>query len=82
MSTGIVETDDMMVVTCRVPWTDLARLSLSVVDHTVSVAGPGGFRHKLELPPESDMERLGVQLYKGILELRAPRVDVPLPPMS
>ena len=81
MSTALVETGDMMVVTCRVPCSNLERLSLSVVDHTVSVAGPGGFRHKLELPPESDMERLGVQLYKGILELRAPRLEVLLPPM-
>jgi HSP20 family molecular chaperone IbpA len=78
VNTALVETGDMMVVTCHVPCTDLDRLSLSVVDHTVNVAGPGGFRHQLELPPESDMERLGVQLYKGILELRAPRVDVPL----
>jgi HSP20 family molecular chaperone IbpA len=75
MKTAFVETGDMMVVTCHVPCTDLDRLSLSVADHTVSVAGPGGFRHELELPPESDMERLGVQLYKGILELRAPRID-------
>ncbi len=78
MSSALIETGDMMVVTCHVPCTDLDRLSLTVVDHTVSVAGPGGFRHKLELPPESDMERLGVQLYKGILELRAPRADVSL----
>jgi HSP20 family molecular chaperone IbpA len=75
--TALDETGDMMVVTCRVPCSDLDRLSLAVVDHTVSVAGPGGFRHRLELPPESDMERLGVQLYKGILELRAPRIGVP-----
>ncbi len=75
MSTALVETDDMMVLTCRVPCTNLDRLSLAVVDHTVSVVGPGGFRHELELPPEADMARLSVELYKGILELRAPRVD-------
>ena len=58
MSTALVETDDMMVLTCRVPCTNLDRL-----------------RHELELPPEADMARLSVELYKGILELRAPRVD-------
>ena len=78
MTSALVETDDMMVVTCRVPCTSLDRLSLSVTDHTVSVEGPGGFRHRLELPPESDMERLGVQIFKEILELRAPRA---LPPV-
>jgi HSP20 family molecular chaperone IbpA len=74
VSSALVETGDMMVVTCHVPCTNLERLSLSVVDHTVRVEGPGGFRHELELPPESDMERMGVQLYRGILELRAPRL--------
>ena len=75
MNTSFVETGDMMVVTCHVPCVDLDRLSLSVEGHTVSVTGPGDFRHELELPPESDMERLGVEVFKGILELRAPRVD-------
>lgn len=75
MNTSFIETGDMMVVTCHVPCSDLDRLSLSVENHTVSIVGPDGFRHELELPPESDMERLGVELFKGILELRAPRVD-------
>lgn len=74
MSSALIETSDMMVVTCHVPCNDLERLSLHVVDHTVSVEGPAGFRHELELPGESDMRRLSVQLYKGILELRAPRL--------
>jgi hypothetical protein len=74
MSSALNETGDMMVITCRVPCMNLERLSLAVVDHTVSVAGPGGFRHKLGLPPEADMTRLGVELYKDILELRAPRI--------
>jgi len=72
MTSATHETGDMMVITCRVPSPDLERLSLEVVDHTVSVAGPGGFRHKLTLPPEADMNRLDVDLYRGILELRAP----------
>lgn len=75
MNTALVETGDMMVVTCHVPCSDLDQFSLSVAERTVSIAGPGGFRHELELPPESDIERLGVQLFKGILELRAPRID-------
>jgi HSP20 family molecular chaperone IbpA len=74
VTSALIETSDMMVVTCRVPCNDLERLSLAVFDHTVSVEGPEGFRHELELPAESDMRRLSVQLYKGILELRAPRI--------
>lgn len=74
MTAPTAETGDMMVITCRVPCTDLERLTLDVRDHTVSVAGPGGFRHKLRLPPDADMDRLEVELFKGILELRAPRI--------
>ena len=64
---------DTMVVTCVVPCADLADLELVVRDHTVAVTGPAGFRHELELPGEADMEALTVELYKGFLELRAPR---------
>ena len=78
MSSVLIETGDMMVVTCHVPCTDPEQLSLTVIDHTVCVEGPRGFRHEVELPLESDMRRLSVQLYKGILELRAPRADVSL----
>lgn len=67
----------MMVVTCRVPCTDVDELSLAVHEHTVTVSAPGGFRHELELPIESDMDRLSVGLYRGILELRAPRIASP-----
>jgi HSP20 family molecular chaperone IbpA len=77
VSSALIETGDMMVVTCHVPCTDLEQLSLTVIDHTMHVEGPGRFRHELELPLESDMSRLSVQLYRGILELRAPRLDVP-----
>lgn len=75
MTTATREPSDTMVITCRVPCTNLERLSFEVVDHTVNVTGPGGFRHRLGLPPEADMDRLDVQLFKGILELRAPRVS-------
>lgn len=71
------ETGDMMVVTCRVPCTEIDELSLSVDDHTVTVSGAYGFVHKLELPAVADMERLGAELYRGILELRAPRIVPP-----
>ena len=72
--TSTIETGDMMVITCRVPVASLSRLQLDVADHTVSITGPSGFRHKLELPPEADMDRMGVELFKGTLELRAPKV--------
>jgi hypothetical protein len=62
-----------MVVTCRVPCLDLEQLELTVLDHTIDVAAPGGFRHELELPPEADVRRLAVELHKGFLEVRAPR---------
>lgn len=67
------ETGDMLVVTFRVPCTDLDELSLDVDKHTVSVSAAGGFRHEVQLPPEADMDRLGAELFRGILELRAPR---------
>jgi hypothetical protein len=61
-----------IVVTCPVPCTSIDELTLTPVDHTLDVAGPGGFSHELELPGEADMDRLDVELYKGILEVRAP----------
>jgi HSP20 family molecular chaperone IbpA len=69
------ETGDMLVITCRVPCTDTADLSLAVDGHQVVVTAPGGFRHELVLPAEADMSGLGVELYRGILELRAPYAD-------
>ena len=62
-----------LVVTCPVPCDDLARLELTPLDHTIEVVGPDGFRHDLHLPPEADMSHLHVELYKGFLEVRAPR---------
>lgn len=69
MSTAL----DTMVVTCPVPCADLEDLELVVRGHRVAVSGPAGFSHELELPDEADMRALTVELYKGFLELRAPR---------
>jgi HSP20 family molecular chaperone IbpA len=69
------ETGDMLVMTCRVPCTDIADLSLAVDGHQVVVTAPHGFRHELALPAEADMSGLGVELYRGILELRAPHAN-------
>jgi hypothetical protein len=63
-----------LVVTCPVPCDDLARLELTPLDHTIEVDGPDGFHHDLELPLEADMSHLHVEVFKGILEVRAPRV--------
>jgi hypothetical protein len=60
------------VVTCRVPVSDLDELDLRSQDHTVSVTGPNGYQHKLELPDEADLDRLEIELYKHFLELRVP----------
>ena len=64
---------DTMVVTCEVPCERLDELELTVAGQTVSVAGPDGFRHELELPEDADMSGLTAELFKGFLELRAPR---------
>jgi hypothetical protein len=62
-----------MVVTCPVPCGSIDELELTPADHTIAVVGPNGFRHDLELPREADMTQLDFELYKGILEVRAPR---------
>jgi hypothetical protein len=62
-----------LVVTCPVPCDDLARLELTPLDHTIEVVGPGGFRHDLELPLDADMSSLHVEVFRGVLEVRAPR---------
>jgi HSP20 family molecular chaperone IbpA len=64
---------DTMVVTCAVPCERLDELDLTVAGQTVYVVGPDGFRHELELPEDAEMSRLAVELFKGFLELRAPR---------
>jgi hypothetical protein len=51
----------------------LDEFDLTVAGQTVYVVGPDGFRHELELPEDAEMSRLAVELFKGFLELRAPR---------
>ena len=63
---------ESLVVTCRVPVGNLAELELTSADHTLSIVGPAGYRHELELPPEAEMDRLEVELHKHFLEVRAP----------
>ena len=62
----------VLVMTCRVPVGELEELELKPVDHTLSIVGPAGYRHELELPAEADMERLEFELHKHFLEVRAP----------
>lgn len=64
---------ETLVVTFGVPCNNLDELDLTVLDHTVAVSGPEGFRHDVQLPLEADMSALTIELYKGFLELRAPR---------
>ena len=61
-----------LVVTCRVPVGELEELQLTSLDHTLSIVGPAGYRHELELPVGADMERLEVELHRHFLEIRAP----------
>jgi HSP20 family molecular chaperone IbpA len=68
---------DTLVVTVPVPATDGGELSVDVREHTLSIGGPDGFRHELTMSSDADMERLQAQLYRGILELRAPRGSAP-----
>lgn len=67
------QSTDTLVVTCRVPCSNVEHLELDVLGHTVYVTGPGGFAHELELPLEADMDKLEIELFRGFLELRAPR---------
>jgi hypothetical protein len=62
----------VLVMTCRVPVSELEELELRSVDHTLSIVGPAGYMHELELPAEADMDRLEVDLHKHFLEVRAP----------
>lgn len=62
----------VLVMTCRVPVSELHELELRSVDHTLSIVGPAGYMHELELPAQADMERLEVELHKHFLEVRAP----------
>jgi hypothetical protein len=72
-ATQPLETGDMMVVTVQVPATSARELSVEVAGHEVTILGPAGFRHGLELSTAADAGRLHAALYLGSLELRAPR---------
>ena len=80
MSTGPLETGDMMVVTVRVPTTSADELSITAIGSAVRVIGPGDFRHQV-LMENADLDRLQAQLYRGILELRAPHAVEPANPV-
>jgi hypothetical protein len=62
----------VLVMTCRVPVSEIEELEVRSVDHTLSIMGPAGYTHELELPAAADMERLEVELHKHFLEVRAP----------
>jgi hypothetical protein len=66
----------MMVVTVGVPTASAADLSLTVAGNEVRVLGPDGFRHEVTMAG-ADLERLHAQLFRDILELRAPHADEP-----
>jgi len=72
-----LETRDMLVLTVAVPTEHVGELAVSVIERTVVVTGPGGFIKQLQFPLEADMGRLHAGLYRGILELRAPRETAP-----
>jgi HSP20 family molecular chaperone IbpA len=68
------ETGDMMVVTVRVPTTSAGELAVTAIGHLVRVIGPGEFRHEVTMPAAA-LDQLQAQLFRDILELRAPRAE-------
>jgi hypothetical protein len=79
MSADLLETGDMMVMTVRVPTTSAGELSITAIGRTVRVIGPGEFRHEVTMA-DADLDRLHAQLYRDILELRAPHTVEPAKP--
>ena len=77
MTSRAEETGDMVVLTVVVPRTARDALTVSIREHTVTVSGPGDYRHEVALPAEADVGHLHAQLYDEFLELRAPRTSVP-----
>jgi HSP20 family molecular chaperone IbpA len=78
--TSQLETGDMIVVTVRVPTNDPDQLAVAAIKNVVRVLGPDGFRHEVVFSKDADLERLHGDLFRGILELRAPRAEAaPLP---
>ena len=59
-------------VTCVVPRGAGAQLHVQVAGRTVTVAGPHGFARTFELPCGAAIEELQTQVYRDVLELRAP----------
>jgi HSP20 family molecular chaperone IbpA len=80
MSVDQLETGDMMVVTVRVPTTSAEELSITAIGSAVRVIGPGDFRHQVTMA-NADLDRLHAQLFRGILELRAPHAVEPANPV-
>jgi HSP20 family molecular chaperone IbpA len=82
MSVDQLETGDMMVVTVPVPTTSAEELSITAIGGIVRVIGPGEFRHEVTMA-DADLDRLHAQLYRDILELRAPHtVEQTKPPVA
>ena len=72
---GPLETNDMMVVTVRVPVCEADELAVSVEHGVIRVVGPDGYRHDVPLPAGADADRLHADLFRDVLELRAPRTS-------
>jgi hypothetical protein len=65
----------MMVITVLVPTRLAAELSVTATGDAIEIVGPDGFRHVVATPPNADVDRLHAELFRDILELRAPRVE-------
>ena len=72
---GPLETNDMVVVTVRMPTRDSKQLTARVENGIVRIEGPDGFRRDVPLPAGADADRLHAGLFHDMLELRAPRTD-------
>lgn len=77
--TRVFESGDTMVVTVRVPTATPDDLAVTAIGPLVRVIGPGDYRHEVKME-DADLDRLHAQLFRGILELRAPRSGEPAPP--
>jgi hypothetical protein len=75
MTAQPLETGDMMVITVLVPTRLAAELSVTAAGDAIEIVGPDGFRHVVATPPNADVDRLHAELFRDILELRAPRAD-------
>ena len=75
---GSPETGDMMVMTIRVPTSSAEDLVVTAIGGVVTVLGPAGFRHEVTMAG-ADFDRLHAQLFRNILELRAPHALEPAP---